>query len=136
MFAFERTRHGQVERWSILLDAGETKPPAHPRFGDAVRTSLRPSYAYEVGIVVLIHDEATTEFILSVHDGASEDERNQIVAGVERLAGREVHQYGDEWARRFVLHDSLRESEYAGAPSAPEPTSKRGSRKKTRATGR
>lgn len=107
MFTFERHCHGSAERWSIyVLEAAPAE--LRERLGASIGTGDRPTEVWEVGRLVLIHGPVETDFVLTVREELTDDERTLLVNEVELLVGRGVHSVGAEWQHEFVLTDALR----------------------------
>lgn len=109
MFHFQRqhlTVMGSIEAYTILL---ASDPQRAKRFDHAVRVKLCEDKYFEIGNLLAVHGTESTEFLLAVRTGLTEQEKQQLVKEVELLFGREVHECGEEtdgWFLRGAVASS------------------------------
>ena len=107
MFHFQRLRAGRTEVFEVLV-AEDSLPNAEARFGKALAYDHRETRFHEVGILVLIHDEGRTEYIVGQKNYLEEDELRVFHQQLEMLAGHSVHEGGSEPAKGWYEHDVLK----------------------------
>jgi hypothetical protein len=107
MFIFHRTRMGTTEVFDIIISENSL-PNSISRFGEPIRFNFRDSRHHTVGILVLIHDNTETEYILSIKEGLTEEESIQLDIELELLVGREVHCNGSDRIKGWFEHDALK----------------------------
>jgi len=107
MYIFSRTRTGTTEVFEVIIPE-ETLPDGTSRFGNPVGFNHRDKRYFEIGTLILIHDDDETEYLLATKAGLTENEYLQLDRELELLVGREVRCTGSDRIQGWFEHDSLR----------------------------
>ena len=108
MFYFQRERAGDTEVFSVLAPEGSL-PNAEERFGPSLKFDHRVQRFHDVGVVVLIHSDKNTEFIVACKGSLDDSERAVFDQQLEMLAGHSVYEMGGEPENGWFWHDSLKD---------------------------
>lgn len=106
MFHFYRLRSGAAELFEIVVPRGF--PDADTRFGPLLRYGHRDEQFHGVGVVVLIHGDEETQYVISCRGQLTSDELRKLYQQLEMLAGRDVHTVGGEPIAGWFDHGGLR----------------------------
>lgn len=109
VFIFYRTRSGSTEVFDILLPEGAAEKSAE-RFPEGVRYNARSDRYQKVGLLVLMRDGKSDEYVLCVESALFTNEYETLVREIELLVGRDVHKMGADPVTGRYVHDILTDS--------------------------
>lgn len=108
MFYFYRERTGSTEIYRVLIPQ-DALPDVEARFGAPLRFDHRDGKLFhDIGIVVLIHDDAETEYVVACKNQFNDSELEVFYQQLEMLAGHHVHTGDGEPERGWFVQGALR----------------------------